>query len=254
MEQHLKRLKPLTPSAFRFVDECARGLTPRQAAIRSGWSESYASEAAEKLLNDPRVKKAIEERASAIADAANVDVVKTLAQWVAIATADPTRISHIRRLNCRYCHGRDHQYQWTKREYAEAVERAMLKEEMPPTCPGGTDFAFNADPNPECPDCRGEGVANVWFADMRYLTGPERLLIGAIKQTKDGIEVKLRDQDKALQVITDYLGMLARPGAAGGGGLAPGMPGRSLPVVEEVLPDDPQAIEQLYLAYTKGTK
>lgn len=246
--------KPLTPAAFRFVDECARGVSPRQAAIRAGASESYASALAEKFLKDPRIQKALEERSIAQADAANVDVTKVLAQWVAIATADPTRIAHIRRLNCRYCHGENHGYQWTPREYADAVARAVAKGEMPPMAEGGTGFVFNADPCPECPDCRGEGVANVWFADMRYLTGPERLLISSVKQTKDGIEVKLRDQDKALQVLTEFLGMTSRQGGAAG---APGQawaPGRKLPDVEEVLPDDPKALEQLYLSYTKGVK
>lgn len=249
------RYKPLSPRVFRFVDEYARSKNKVEAAIRAGAPRRSASEWANHALDDPRVQTAIEERLQAIADAANVDAVWALQQWVQLATADPSLIAHVRRVNCRYCHGVGHQYQWTSREYTEASAKALSEGLMPPSCSGGLGFEFNADPDPDCPECLGEGVGHLHINDTRFLTGPERLLVAGIKQTRDGIEVKFRDQDGALKVITEYLGMLVKRGEGGGSGLYPPGAGRpALPMVEEVLPTDPKQLEALYLNFTKNSR
>ena len=45
------------------------------------------------------------------------------------------------------------------------------------------------------------------LADVRKLSGPARRLYAGIKKTKDGVEVKFRDQDGALKNIATFLGM-----------------------------------------------
>lgn len=238
-------MQPLNPRAFRFVDEYVRCGDGPMAAHRIGYSDSYAPEAAKKLLDDPRVQHAITERQRWIADAANVDAAWVLQQWVQLASADPTKVIQVRRLCCRYCYGMGHQYQWTPREFAEAAATALTAGKPPPTAAGGMAYDFTKDPHPNCPECRGEGVADVHLADMRFLSGPERLLVAGVKQTREGVEVKFRDQDGALRLIAEHLGMLVKKAELTGRNGQPLFPGK-LPLVEEVLPDDPKALENMY--------
>lgn len=145
---------------------------------------------------------------------ATVEAADILRDWLDIATADPTKIMQVRRVNCRYCNGIGHHYQWKAREYAEACDAAMRpakKGEDPapfPDCSGGFGYRHNGEPHPDCPECDGEGHEDIFFADTESLTGPERKLIAGIKRTKDGLEVKMRDQDKARDNLAKYAGLL----------------------------------------------
>lgn len=237
--------KPLNPRAFRFVDEYIRCGSGPMAAMRCGYSEGYAQRVAAELLDDPRVQTAIAERQRMIADLANVDAAWVLQQWVQLASADPTRVVKLRRLCCRYCHGAGHAYQWTPREFAEHAAKAMTEGLPPPSPDGGLAYDRLKDPHPNCPECRGEGVEDLHIEDMRFLTGPERLLVAGVKQTREGIEVKFRDQDGALRLIAEHLGMLVKRAELTGRNGQPLIPGK-LPMVEEILPDDPKALENMY--------
>lgn len=58
----------------RFVDEVLRGTKPdSQAAINAGYAESSAHVTASRLLRRDKVRRALEERAKPIREAANVD-------------------------------------------------------------------------------------------------------------------------------------------------------------------------------------
>jgi hypothetical protein len=60
----------------------------------------------------------------------------------------------------------------------------------------------------ECPACHGRGYLRVCLTDSRKVKGAARRLYAGVKQTQNGIEVKMRDQDAALLNIAKYLGML----------------------------------------------
>ena len=140
----------------------------------------------------------------AIFTAITADIV--LQRWWSIANADPNGLIQTRRVCCRYCYGEDHQFQWVQREYLEAVAR--LKDgETPPDSSGGFGFNDSLDPRSDCPECHGEGELKVHVHDTRKLRGSARLLYGGVKQTRDGIEMRLRDQDKALENVARHLGM-----------------------------------------------
>ena len=121
-----------------------------------------------------------------------------IGQWTAIINADPNEISQYRRVNCRYCWGSDHKYQW--RDIAEqlsAERKAESDGAAPPDTSGGIGFVDNADPNPECPRCNGEGVGEPFFADIRDLEGDARYLLQGVKLGKFGIEILTADKDSA---------------------------------------------------------
>jgi len=138
---------------------------------------------------------------------------RVLQHWWDIATADPNDIVHLRRVCCRHCYGIDHKYQWwDEKEYRAAVQAAELSangEEQPviPSDYGGYGFNRLLPPHKECPFCSGEGIPEVHIEDTCNLGPKAKLLYAGIKQTQAGIEVKFRDQDKAMENVAKHLGM-----------------------------------------------
>lgn len=204
--------------AYRFVEEYAKDRNGTRAAQRAGYSPATANEQAARLLADPRVATLVEAECAKISRLVEFDAAEVLRQWVLIATADPAKIMKMRQLNCRHCWGIGHEHQWSAREYAKACEAAATavdhkgnpSPKPPPPCDGGFGWVFNAQPNPECPECRGEGTEDLWLADMDGLGPAERRLIASVERTKDGLKVKMRDQDGAVRHIADYLGMIVK--------------------------------------------
>lgn len=200
----------------RFVEEYCKDRNGTQAAIRAGYTSNpdAAGVTASILLGDPRVRVLIEAEMARVSREATVEAAAILREYLDIATADPSKIMHVRRVNCRYCHGAAHQYQWGAREYAEACDKEVKaakresREPELPDCAGGFGFRHNAEPHPDCPECNGDGLEDIFFKDTEGLTGPERKLIAGVKRTRDGLEVKLRDQDGALKVLAQYAGLL----------------------------------------------
>ena len=240
----------------RFVEEYVKDRNGTQAAIRAGYTTNIdaACSTGVRLLGDPRVQEMIEEAMAAASREAVVEVADILREYLAIATADPSKVMHIRRVNCRYCHGVGHKYQWREREYAEACDHAArpvkrgAEPEPFPDCSGGFGFKANGEPHSECPECYGEGVEDVVFRDTEGLTGPERKLIAGIKRTKDGLEVKLRDQDGALKILAQYAGLLIERKELTGKDGKPLIP--AAPPAD--LPNDPVALGALYSQIVRG--
>jgi phage terminase small subunit len=239
----------------RFVEEYAKDRNGTRAAMRAGYTqnENSAGVTAAVLLSDPRIQALIAEQIEKVSREAVVSAADVLREWHDIATADASKIVYVRRINCRHCHGVGHAYQWAVREYAEACDRAANatnprtgdpEPRDPPDCSGGFGWKSNAEPNPDCPDCNGEGVEDVFFNDTESLTGPERKLIASIEKTKDGLKIKMRDQDAARANIAKYLGMLVEKREL------TGKDGK--PLVPEQIPADlPNSLAALGSLYTQ---
>lgn len=217
-------MRKLSNYARAFVREYLVDSNGAQAIIRAGFVGEHAAAAASEFLSNPNVQGEIEDEMRARAEVARLDAAWVLRQWMDLATADPNELIRHERRCCRYCHGMGHAYQWRDMaEWAEAIEACMTRYEkacneakkddqpMPelklPSDAGGYGFNKTAKPVPSCTHCDGDGHEFVFVADTDTVTGTARRLFAGLKKTKDGIEIKLRDQDAALLNLAKYLGM-----------------------------------------------
>jgi len=207
----------LTPKQRRFVNEYCVDENATQAAIRAGYSENGAGQTAHNLLKLPEIVAAIRDRQEEVAVAASITPEMVLAEWRKIAFADPNELVDVRRTCCRHCYGYGHQYQWAEAEYAVAVDKAVDGGKPAPDGMGGFGFDPQVEPSPDCPECGGDGVAQVYVADTRKLK--RHPLYAGAEQTRNGIKVNMRDKDAALFNLSRYLGMqIDRKEISGPGG------------------------------------
>lgn len=162
------------------------------------------------LLNRPAIAERVQELRDGAAKAAQFGLREILLELVDIATADPNEIIQHRRICCRYCHGEKHRPLWDWSEYVLELETALAKNTEPPApvsgLRGGVGYDKSLPPHPNCPECYGDGVGEVWLADTRQLRGKAAKLYSGVKVTKNGIEVLMRDQDAALRNLGLALG------------------------------------------------
>lgn len=209
----------LSDKQIRFCHEYCVDWNGTKAAIRAGYSENGAGVQGHELLKNPKVQEFIDERKAELAAKAEISPLWVLRQWKQIAAADPNDITQVRRVCCRHCWGNDHRYQWTEAEYMSAVNKAIDNGKDAPDGMGGFGYDMNKPPAPDCPECGGHGWEHIHIEDTRRLKGDARRLYAGVKKTKDGLQVLLRDQDKALENIAKYLGMnIERKEISGPGG------------------------------------
>lgn len=199
------RTMSLTPKQRRFVNEYCVDENATQAYIRAGYSQEGAGQSAHTLLKKSEIAAAIKERMEELAVAASITPEWVVGQWAKIATANPSALVQVRRMNCRHCYGFGHQYQWTEAEYAKAVDHAIDNGKEAPDGMGGFGFDPNKEPNKDCPECGGQGFADVHVADTRKVRSP---LYAGAERTRNGIKINMRDQDAAVANLARYLGMM----------------------------------------------
>lgn len=201
----------LTPLQALFVLEYVKDKNATKAAERAGFSDAtYGRE----LLTKPHVLNAINRQLKAIATAHLITAEKIVEHMWNVATANPNELIDHRIVNCRYCHGVGHNYQWGKEEYRQAQEKAELRDKKPPDCSGGFGFDELADPNPNCPECHGRGKGRVVPHDTRKLGEKGLQLLAGVKLGKDGLEIKMHDQMKALEAVAKHLNLFTNQPAA----------------------------------------
>jgi len=207
---HAGRRGELSPKQAQFVREYLVDLNATQAAIRAGYREGRAGQKGCNLLHTPEIAAAIEAGIAERAARLRISADMVVERWWRIATADPNDLVQLRRGCCRYCHGADHLYQWIDAgEYEEAVA-AAAKAKAPAASPsdaGGYGYRAGAPAHPDCPRCGGRGVAEVFAADTRTLSGDAALLYAGVKETSGGIEIRMHDQLKALENVARHLGL-----------------------------------------------
>lgn len=170
------------------------------------------------------IKKEIERLKAQASARSSFAVSDALEGFLAIWKADPNDLVSLRVGNCRFCNGEGHAYQWTEREYVEAVRdmeqarAAMRREKRPrseveicaaipdPDISGGFGFLQHEPPHPDCPDCGGEGVPRVVACDTRSEAVQGHPLYAGVKWTKYGPEVLLHDKTKALENVARIIG------------------------------------------------
>lgn len=213
----------LTNKQEKFIQELIKGKSQREAyriayPTSKKWKDSAVDTQACILFKNSKVLERYDRIQGRLIKEAEDETIVTakevLKHWWNIATADPNEIIHLRRVCCRHCFGIDHEYQWlNEKEYQFAVKSAYQtakendKEPVIPSDAGGYGFDRTIKPHPKCPYCMGEGHAETHIKDTRHLNDKAKLLYAGIKQTATGIEIKFRDQDKAMENIARHLGM-----------------------------------------------
>ncbi len=202
-----------------------------KAAVAAGHAPASAAGTAYNHLKKPHVQAAINAAIAARKKRLEIDGDDVVARFWSMATADPRAISHTRRVCCRYCHGDGHAYQYTPQEYraaktAHAVERAKVLVETGKDVLGefpepGAWYDKRRPASPECPECWGEGLAEVWVADARALRDGEALLFEGAKDGKYGIEVALSRPAEALDKVARALRLYSEASGGGDGGDTP---------------------------------
>lgn len=183
-----------------FAQHVAMGKSLTDAYRLAGYrgTGSTANSNASRMLRNARVSRAIrwlrDKRQKRLA----LTEQEIIHQLSSIASADPNELSQVRRVNCRFCWGVNHEYQWRdENEYERACAAALKENRPPPGFAGGVGFVEQALPADDCPRCNGDGELQTFFADTTMLDGPARWLFAGVKETMNGLEVKTVSQEAA---------------------------------------------------------
>ncbi|EMG9443693.1 terminase small subunit, partial [Escherichia coli] len=196
------------------VDGKTRVEAYRLAGYKGEGNTAYSS--ASRMLRNARVSRYVHHLRNERQKRYSAELDDVITQLVAIINADPNEIAQYRRVNCRYCWGENHKYQWRDlEEQIRAEKKSESENKPPPDLSGGIGFVDNADPNPDCPRCNGEGKGEVFFADTRDLEGDARYLLQGVKLGKFGIEITTADKDAARRELARLL--VARGSGSGTG-------------------------------------
>lgn len=217
----VKKDTGLTPSDLRFVDEYLVDLNGTQAYLRShpGVKETTGATEASKLLGNPKVAQAIADAKAKRSARTGISADAALQEVWGIATADTRELVEYRVGCCRHCWGKDHRYQRTQAEFDrdEAMLAAANEEAVAAGKPvkafdpkGGVGYDKRKPPNDQCPECFGEGVGRTVFHDTRSVSPAAAALFAGVKETKDGLEVKLHSKGEALDKVFKHLGLYER--------------------------------------------
>ncbi len=241
-------LPPLTPKQSAFVEEFLVDLNSTQAAIRAGYSEDSAKQIGYENLTKPPIRAAIDAAITERTRRTRINADAAVLRMWDIANADVRELVEFRRTCCRHCHGEGFGYQFTAPELAKREADARLewaKRANPKDTDvftfdtlGGDGFDKRRDPHPECPVCFGEGVQEVFIHDTRNLSPAAAALYAGVKQTKDGVEVKIEDRQAALVTMFKHLGLIVERQERTGANGAP----MEMRVVHEVI--DPQPLPE----------
>ncbi|MBA8034173.1 terminase small subunit [Citrobacter freundii] len=184
----------------KFAEHVVNGENRTEAYRKSGYTGegAVAWAAASRLLRNVKVSRYIRHLRNERQSRYTAELDDVISQLKAIIDADPNDIGQYRRVNCRYCWGFGHQYQWRDAvEFEEKRLDAVERKKPEPQDVGGYGFDQSMDPNPDCPRCNGEGRGEAFFADTRDIEGNARYLLHGVKLGKFGIEILSADKDSA---------------------------------------------------------
>ncbi|HAJ6602398.1 TPA: terminase small subunit [Escherichia coli] len=215
---------PFIPDEFGISDQqakfamlVAQGKKPTEAYRLAGYEGqgATANSNASRMLRNARVYRAISYFRNQYQKRYTADLDLLVSQLMAIVQADPNQLAQFRRVNCRYCWGENHLYQWRDiAEFDKAAAQASRDGKPEPEY-GGLGFVDNAIPNPDCPKCCGEGTGQLYMADTTLLDGEARQLYAGAKLGKFGVEILLEDKAAARRELIKLI--MATKGSSAGG-------------------------------------
>ncbi|MFQ9338615.1 MAG: terminase small subunit [Varibaculum sp.] len=190
----------------KFAMLVAQGKKPTEAYRLAGYEGqgATANSNASRMLRNARVFRAISYFRNQYQKRYTADLDLLVSQLMAIVLADPNQLAQFRRVNCRYCWGENHLYQWRDSRIDKAAAQASRDGKPEPEY-GGLGFVDNAIPNPDCPKCCGEGTGQLYMADTTLLDGNARQLYAGSKLGKYGVEILLEDKAAARRELLRLL-------------------------------------------------
>lgn len=183
----------------------------REAYDCTNMASKTVMEEASRLAHHAGVSARIRELQDRAAGLAAVPtLVERIKELRAIESADANEIIGVRWVNCRYCRGPDHAFQWKDEgEYARACDERQRMKQPIPTPPSDDCMGFNPtlEPVDDCPNCFGVGERVPWVADTSKLKGGAKLLYKGAKIKGNGdIEILLHDQMTAREMLNKIQG------------------------------------------------
>lgn len=201
----------------QFACQVASGIPATAAYKNVGYGGKAAASNASTLLKNQNVAERVaflrQGYAEAQAEAVKVDREWLTKQYLTLATADPNELIRVKTGACRHCHGTGGAYQWRDEAEFEAAyarwanlpERKQAAQPMPNNA-GGYGYTLNLPINPDCPKCDGVGTSRIAVADTSKASPAARRLLATVKETKDGVEIKVHDQMHALDQLGRIIG------------------------------------------------
>jgi phage terminase small subunit len=162
----------LTPKQQLFIKEYLVDLNATQAAIRAGYSEKTAKSIGQENLTKPDIQRAIQSQMNTRAEKVEISAERVLQELGAIAFHDVNDVV--------YVDTRDYISGW-KEVKPEKEGEPMIKEPIMDT------------------------AQMVIVKDLSELTPLQRKSIAAIKQGKEGIEIKFHDKIKAIELLGKHM-------------------------------------------------
>lgn len=202
----------MTPKLQRFVAEYVIDLNATQAAIRAGYSARTAEQQGSRLLRNAKVAASVSAALEQRQKRTEVTADRVLTEAWALLTADPRELVELHVDSCRHCYGTGHRYQRTAAELerdraAHALAQPGRGKPGKFDAQGGTGFDPRKPPVAACPECFGRGVPRVQLNDTRRLSPAAASLYAGVKQTRDGVEVKLHSKVEAIEKLARHLGL-----------------------------------------------
>lgn len=209
----------LTPQQEAFAGAVATGASQSEAYRRAypgsrAWRSESVRVKSSELASRPVVRARINALMSSISEETEVSSKNVIRRMHDLEDADARELCEIRRNCCRYCWGAGFRYQRTAGERERAYQawlampekqRAKLGQVQFDEA-GGIGFHKHSTPNPDCPECFGDGEIEVFFKDTRGLSRKAVALFAGVKITEKGMEIKMRDQDGALNGLARVTG------------------------------------------------
>lgn len=191
----------LNAKQARFVEEYLVDLNASAAARRAGYSEDTAGSQGFDLLKKPEIQAAIASAQEARSKRTEITQDMVLAEFWAIATANPNELIQYRRGACPDCYkpapGEDVEEELEAQAHGGALKRTRKTQSV----------VTDEDPDPDCVTCGGEGMGRPFVFDTRKLSPHAAKLYAGVKVTKEGLEVKMHDKVAALTKVGQHLGM-----------------------------------------------
>lgn len=207
----------LTPQQEKFA-QAVVALDNLSAAYRAAYDVGMTAKfntihvEASRISQHPEVAARIQAlRDIAAASVALPTAAQRIAELREIEQADPREIMGLHWVNCRYCRGEGHAFQWRDdMEYAQAYDAAMAPggNTKAPAMDGGFGFNGTLEPVSDCPVCWGVGVQRPYCNDTAKLSRAAARLYKGVKIKGNGdMEILVHDQLKVRDMLNRIQGI-----------------------------------------------